>query len=387
MKKFLALLLALCLALGIVSATAEVAGTGEIHFADPDTSMLDQDILNGLPHYKFAFSYYSFTDKLGQQFRLCFEYLCKAFNIEPFFFEAGQGDEAVTNLESVLAKGDIDGVVYVGGSQALLSVCEKYKVPFISACGFPSAENEVQGMAANPYYLGGVVDADYWAGTRCLEVLYDAGCRNICFSGLTQGFVKSHDDRAKAMRDFIAAHPDMELLADSYSIGLASEDIPTFAASFGGIMDGYVSTASADAVYSALEAEMLTDGSVKYTTVDIASQTGVYFQNGVQLWTCGGQYPTVMVAFAILYNYVHDGVQMIPDKTQPLTRKYLEITSYEDYENYCKYVESDIPSYTAEEISRMMLVFNPDITYADLEKDAENYSLADVITRHEGLIK
>jgi len=35
----------------------------------------------------------------------------------------------------------------------------------------------------------------------------------------------------------------------------------------------------------------------------------------------------------------------------------------------------------------MMLVFNPDVTYADLEKDAENYSLDDVIKRHEGLIK
>ncbi len=387
MKKLLSLILALCMFLTVAAASAEVAGTGEIRFADPDTSMLDQDILNSLPHYKLAFSYYSFTDKLGQQFRLCFDYLCKAFNIEPYFFETGMGDEAVTNLESVLAKGDIDGVVYVGGSQALINVCEKYKVPFISACGFPSTENEQQGMAASDYYLGGVVDADYWAGTRCLEVLYDAGCRNICFSGLTQGFVKSHDDRAKAMRDFIAAHPDMKLLADSYTIGKAQDDIPTFAASFGGIMDGYVSTASADAVYSALESEMLADGSVKYTTVDIASQTGVYFQNDVQLWTCGGQYPTIMVAFAILYNYLHDGVQMIPDKTQPLTRKYLEITSYEDYENYCKYVESEIPPYTAEEISRMMLVFNPDVTYADLEKEAENYSLADVIARHESLMK
>ena len=35
----------------------------------------------------------------------------------------------------------------------------------------------------------------------------------------------------------------------------------------------------------------------------------------------------------------------------------------------------------------MMLVFNPDVTIADLEKDAETYSLADVIARHADLIK
>ena len=149
MKKLLSLILALCMILAVAAASAEVAGQNEVHFADPDTSALDQDILNGLPRYKIAFSYYSFTDKLGQQFRLSIEYLCKAYNVEPLFFESGMGDEAVTNLESILAAGDVNGVIYVGGSQALINVCEKYTVPFISACGFPSPETAQQGMAAS----------------------------------------------------------------------------------------------------------------------------------------------------------------------------------------------------------------------------------------------
>lgn len=388
MKKLISLLLVLCLTLGLaMSATAEVAGVSDVYYAPADTSMLDQDILSGLPHYKFAFSYYAFTDKLSQQFKLALEYLGQTFNVDFVFFESGMGDEAVTNIESILAAGDIDGVIYVGGSQALLDVCEKYQVPFISACGFPSTEVEQQGCASYSMYLGGVVDDDIWAGTRCVQALYDAGCRNFCFSGATQGLVKSHDDREKAMQAFIQEHTDMKLLAESLTMMETANDIATFAASFGGFMDGYISTAASDAAYQALESEGLTDGSIKYATVDISSQTGVYFQNGVQVWTCGGQYPTVMVAFAVLYNYVHDGVTMIEDKTQPLTRKYIEITSYEDYENYCKYIESDVPGYTAEEISRMMLVFNPDLTIADLQSDADNYSLSDVMNRHADLIK
>ena len=388
MKKIIALALTICMLMlcSITPALADVAGLSDVAYAPADTSMLDQEVLNNLPHYKFAFSYYAFTDKLSQQFKGCLEYLGAAFNVEFVFFESGMGDEAVTNIESILAAGDIDGVIYVGGSQALLDVCEKYQVPFISACGFPSTEVEQQGCASYSMYLGGVVDDDIWAGTQCVQALYDAGCRNFCFSGATQGLVKSHDDREKAMQAFIAEHTDMNLLSESLTMMETANDIATFAASFGGLMDGYISTAASDATYQALSSEGLDDGSVKYATVDISSQTGVYFQNGVQVWTCGGQYPTVMVAFAVLYNYLSDGVQMIEDKTQPLTRKYIEITSYEDYENYCKYIESDVPGYTAEEISKMMLVFNPDVTIADLQADADTYSLSDVMERHADLI-
>ena len=286
MKKILALVLSLCMLFTIAAASAEVAGTDDVHFRDPDTSMLDQEVLAGLPHYKIAFSYYSFTDKLGTQFKLGLEYLAKAFNVELLTFESGMGDESVTNIESVLAAGDIDGVIYVGGSQELLDVCKKYNVPFISACGFPSTDTEKQGCASYDVYLGGVVDDDVWAGQKCIEALYNAGCRHLGFSGLTQGLVKSHDDRADAMRAFIKEHPDMELLAENYSIGEQPADIANYAASFPN-MDSYLCTGCADSIYSTLESEGLTDGSVKFATVDISSQTGVYYQNGVQVWTCG----------------------------------------------------------------------------------------------------
>ena len=106
-----------------------------------------------------------------------------------------------------------------------------------------------------------------------------------------------------------------------------------------------------DGVYTALESEGIADGSVKIAAVDISSMTGQYFQNGVQVWTCGGQYATAMVAWAVLYNYLMDGTRIIPDPAQPLIRQYIEITSYEEYEQYVKYVEGALPSYDADEIA------------------------------------
>ena len=138
----------------------------------------------------------------------------------------------------------------------------------------------------------------------------------------------------------------------------------------------------ADGVYTALESEGIADGSIKIAAVDISSMTGQYFQNGVQVWTCGGQYATAMVAWAILYNYLMDGTRIIPDPSQPLIRQYIEITSYEEYEQYVKYVEGSLPTYDADEIADMIHYLNPDVTYADYETEAHTYSLADIIARH-----
>ena len=297
------------------------------------------------------------------------------------FFEAGSGDEAVTNLESILSKGDIDGVIQVGGTAAQVAVANKYNVPYIFACGFPSLEEEIKGCVAYDNFLGGAIDDDVWAGVHCIEALYDAGCRNITYSGLTQGYVKSHDDRYKGMYKVLEEHPDMKLLAENYSMGLFADDVATFNASFNNI-EGMGFSAMIDGVYTALESEGMANGSIKIAAVDISSMTGNYFKKGVQVWTCGGQYATAMVAWAILYNYLIDGTRIIPDPAKPLVRQYIEIKSYEDYESYVKYVEGALPTYDADEIANMIHYFNPDITYADFEKEAVTYSLPDIMARH-----
>ena len=388
MKKILALLLALTMVFTLAACGAggedDVVGSEVKDF----TGGTDSEIVNKdeLPDFKIAFSYATFTDKLGGQFRDSLQYLGDNFNVEMVFFEAGSGDDQITNMESTLAAGDIDGVITVGASPALVAVSNKYGVPHICACGYPSLEEEVTGCAAYDNFLGGVIDDDVWAGTKAIEALYDAGCRNICFSGLTQGMVKSHDDRANAMREVVASHDDLNLLADSYTMGENADDVASFHASFPQ-MDGIGFSAIGDAIYLALESEGMTDGSVKIAGVDISSQTGIYFQNGVQVWTCGGQYGTAMVAWAILYNYLIDGTVIIPDPAEPIIRQYIEITSYEDYVDYVNYVENSLPVYSVDEIAEMIHYFNEDITYQDFLDEATNYSLDDIKTRHEGMIE
>lgn len=373
MKKFFALLLTLCMVLSMVGVTA-FADVDDCNFVDPDVSMLDTA---DLPHYKIAFSYYSFADKLGTQFKEMIEYVGKAFNVEVVCFESGLGDEGITNIESVLAAGDIQGVIYVGGSQALVDVCHKYGVPFITACGFPSSETDVLGCASYEEFLGGVVDDDEWAGYEAIQALYDAGCRQISWSGLTLGLLRSHDLRSAAVPKFIEANPDMKLVAETY--GMEHAEVINQIVPGHPELDGMAFGAVTDGHYNLFEANDIADGSVKLSGIDISSMTGEYFENGVQVFTCGGQYPTVAVAFTILYNYLHDGVRIIEDTTEPITRKYIAMRNYDDFENYVEYIESEVPAYTAEELSHFMLVFNPDVTIEDYIADGNSYSLERVM--------
>ena len=389
MKKLIAAVLALVMLFGLAacgadSSESEAVGQENANFdltSGNASKVNKEELTEKFGTFKIAFSYGQFTDKLGSQFKNCLEYLASNYNVEMVFFEAGSGDEQVTNLESILSKGDVDGVIQVGGTAAQVAVANKYNVPYVFACGFPSLEEEITGCVAYDNFLGGVIDDDTWAGVRCIEALYDAGCRNITYSGLTQGFVKSHDDRYKGMYKVLEEHSDLNLLAENYSMGLWADDVASFNASFDNI-DGMGFSAMVDGVYTALESEGMADGSVKIAAVDISSMTGNYFKNGVQVWTCGGQYATAMVAWAVLYNYLTDGTRIIPDPSQPLIRQYIEITSYEDYESYVKYVEGSLPTYDADEIAEMIHYFNPDVTYADYEKEATTYSLSDIMARH-----
>ena len=378
MKKILALFLTLCL-LFMLSACGGAASNSEGgNLANYEGGEIDFN-KDDLPTFKIAFGYGQWESVLGSEFKASIEYLCEAFNCEPIFFNSGRGEEAVAAVESLLAAGDIDGIISANWDTARMVVADKYGVPVITACQAPSGQ-EAESVAAYDLYLGGVTDSEVWAGYQAMKSLYDAGCRNVTYSGLTPGYAKGHDDRTAGAMQFIAEHPDMNLLTESYTTALWDEDVPTFVASFPE-MDGMCFTALNDAVYNAMETEGIADGSVKVAGPDVSSMTGNYFQAGVQVWTCGGQYATAMIAWAILYNYLIDGTVIISDSLTPLERNYLEIGSYEEFQHYQEFVNSPQPVYSAQEIAELIHFFNPEVTINDYIALGEQYTLEDIIAR------
>jgi hypothetical protein len=135
---------------------------------------------------------------------------------------------------------------------------------------------------------------------------------------------------------------------------------------------------------------MLTNGlvgKVKLATVDVSENTKMFVDNGTIVYIAGGQYNTIMTAFAALYNYMYDGTRIIPDPGKAVYAPYLEIKTSSDYETYAKLVEGPTPVYKPEEIAAMIKGFNPSFTPDDFVKVNQSYSLEDLAKRHADLLK
>lgn len=387
MKKVVTILLALSIVFSIVACSgnqpAAESETPSTETGAAAESATESILPTDLPKYKIALVYSTFTDKLGGQMKSAMEYLAKDFNIDFVFLETGYTADTVTVIESTLQNG-IDGIIMVGASPAVLDAAQKAgNVPVVMIQSEPTTPEIAQEMATYDNYLGAICENDYEVGYNALEALYNAGARNFGIAGLTKGISKTHDDRAQAAIDFINSKSDAKLLADDYSMGLWSDALTSFAASFPE-MDGFFATGGSEGVYQVMRTEGLS-GKVKYATIDIQESTGEYFQSGDLAWIAGGQYGTTMVGFAVLYNYLADGTRIIPDTSVTLYRPFLELNSYEDYEVYLKYVDGDVPVYTVEEVAQMVHKFNPDANFEYFQNLAETYSMEDIETRHANL--
>jgi len=333
-----------------------------------------------LPRFRIAFVYGDWESVLGTQFMFAIQYLSDAFNVEPVFAAAGSGEEGVNMVESLLAAGNISGIVSAAGWDiARMEVANRYRVPVVTACQFPS-DREIGGLASYPGFLGGVTDDEVWAGYHAMKGLYDAGSRAVTWSGLTVGWSQGHDDRTAGALRFVAEHSDMRLLTESYTAGRWNEDVASFAAVFTE-MDGMAFTAIMDSVFNAMINEGIYNGSVKIAGPDVASMTGDGFRRGIQVWSCGGQYATAMISWAVLYNYLIDGTVIIQNPRQAIARNYLEITSLEEFDQYQSIIASTSPVYTVQEIANLIRRFNPNITYNDFVRLGQEYSLEDILRR------
>lgn len=361
MKKILALLLVLCMSLTACGAFAEAS-----------------------PRYRIGFVYGDLTTKLGEQFVNGLNFVAEDLNIEIVTIEAGFGEQGTATLESVAAAGTVDGIISAAGaSPAFLKAVNG--IPFV-ACGsaFPSDPEELKETASNKNFLGGVVDSDYNAGYSAAKSLYEAGCRNLCIAGLTQGLSAAHDARIKGVNDFLAEHPDYKLLADDYSRAQYAPAISAFAAAFPE-MDSLFTSSCNDAVFTTMMTEGLI-GTVKMGSVDITETTGEYFDNGTLAYVAGGQYGSVMVALALLYNHLADGTDIISNTMEPMTRDYIVINNAEQFADYLYCVDGKVPVYTGEEIKNMIHFFNGEANYDTIQAINDQYSIEDIKTRHADML-
>lgn len=391
MKKLIAVFLciALCISFAACGGTAtsssgggtagtEVDNKGNVvtNYSDDGEVHTDKE----MPHYNIMVTYYSFTDKLGSQYKSSLEYLGERLNIDFTFVEVSMGEDAMTTIEAALVNKP-DAWISNGCSVAeVKAAADAGNVPYVS-CGtvFPSAEVAAE-MATYENFLGAIGVDDYGAGYSAAEALYEDGCRNVLLCGIQKGLAGQHDQRAFGFLDGVAAHEDMNLLGEDYSMMAFAEAITSFAATYPEL-DGVFCTGLSEAIYNTFTTESLV-GSVRLGGLDVSESTGDYFENGTLSYMAAGNYVTNMLGFVAVYNYLLDGTRIIEEPTEQVVWNNINLRSAEDYDNYIIYLDSGTPAYTANEIIQMVHYYNEEMTPEAFLEAGKAYTLENVMERH-----
>lgn len=380
--KILTLLISLLLAASLMTACAaggegpSVGGTGA---ADGESASAGSE-----PSFKFGFIHTSFSDQLGIMYQKYASYAAKELGCEIMFAENGSdADLRMSSLENMIQVG-CNGIIVSTVTEPMLKACEEAGVYLIQV-GNNISDPDLAAAADNSScYIGSVLVDNYEVGYNMAAAMYEQGCRNVAILEFTPGAVTTMDDRASGIEAFLAEHPDMQV-ATTFSGGASAfaegtEQILAAYPDIDGIISVMANTSIASSIYSFGMADQ-----VKYAGVDIQEGTDELLEAGTMAYVAGGAFPNAEICVAMLYNYL-TGYEVWEDSLEDIRRPLVELQSVEDYNDYMKYMEGDLPVYSGDELKTIVGIYNPDVTWDDICALALDSSLESVKTRHAGLI-
>ncbi len=359
------------------SPAAAAEPVGNTQTTEPASNRIGGDfkLPGDLPHKKIAaIGIYSGME-LYTQWKKNMETLLEPFNVEIQFIETGTGADLESVVESICVAG-VDGIIAQNYSETGIQVAQKYGVPWVTYCTTVTPET-LKILAGYDNFLGVVAEDDIAGAQHCAQSMFDAGCRKVALVGLSRGLSDMMDYRADS---FIETFKSLggEIIAEDYSLMEFNNAIATIAASHPE-MDGMFFTMSNDGIFQALTTEGLV-GNIKVGCFDFSDSAEDFFDNGMLVFAAGGQSGTMNCAFPVLYSYMLDGTYLIPDRTIPVYRNFIEIHNSEEFANYNDYVRYS-PCYTPDELGSMVPGLNPGFTFEDYKQVNADYSIEDVMNR------
>lgn len=389
MKKILAIMLILVMVFSFgltgCSSKADSASSGAVatQSSYPDPSTMEK--------VKIGVLWYGWTDQLSLSIKKNLDYIGKEFNVEFMYTEALSPEAAISETQNMI-QSDCKGIISIFIYADMIKQCDKAGVYLAEFCNGTTDPEILQAEKDSKYFVGIVNENDEACGEATVNDLYQRGCRNIVWLSAPAGLAANHDNRVRGIETALKTHPDMNVLSSYRGMDAASA-METFAVTYKK-MDGIILTGGAggntESFYQVMTSEGLTERGVLLATFDIGEGTGDRLKSGDLAWIAGGQFATSGIAFTLVYNAI-TGNKILDDPTQVLDRNFMILQSYEDYGNYVKYVEGDMPPYTGDELKALIVSLNNGKTVDDIrtlyKQYSDNYSIADVVARHSDLVK
>lgn len=411
MKKFIALLLALVMAFGLVacgggstpapsnspSPSASQPGTEPSTQPGTDGPALSADGRYPAETVKIGFVNYDPTAEQWLKLEEYFDYLSKYYNIEIMASEALNTAEGELDFIDACAAAGCDavyGYYNVSNEQALLKCAEKGMYYFGQGANPAISGNDE--MMSNPYYLGSfyVGNADYQYGYGCIEMLVEAGCHKIV--GVSGGknfgvqlFIDRWEGAMKAIEDYKAKGYDIELVYE----------VPGFPGTDGSFESGQTTALSmegVDGIFSTLTALMWIQpmqeaGKFGQIKVAAAGETmsdaaigmfgaGFYVGTATEIIDCFGS------AIPVILNAVtgHADVVRPNGKAAMVNCGWWKVTNVEQAGFYSSIQGGDNGwAFTAEDIRPLLADYNPDVTQEDFSALYSATTMDEILARHQ----
>lgn len=365
MKKFLALILALAMALSLVACGSAPADDG--------ADVVDESL-------KIGFVNYDPTAEPWLTLERYFEYLGEHFDIEIMASEAlDSAEDELAFIDACAAAGCdvVYGYYNVSNEQALLK-CAEYGMYYFGQ-GANLAITENPEMMNNEYYLGSfyVGDADYEYGYSCIQKLVEAGCKKI--AGVSGGknfgvqmFIDRWEGAMDAIEDYKAQGVDVELV---YEVA----GFPGTDGAFEAGQTEVLSMEGVDGLYSTLTALMwikpMQDAG-KFGQIKVAAAGESMSEAAVGMFGAGfyvGTATEIADVFGVIVPLAMNAKAGTPireaDGSAPLIDAgWWSVGSAEDA-GYFSTIQGGENGWVfdAEDIASLLVKNNPDVTVADYE--------------------
>ncbi|PWJ52061.1 sugar ABC transporter substrate-binding protein [Faecalicatena contorta] len=302
-------------------------------------------------------------------------------------------EDLINNVSDLISR-DVDGIILMPASDSMLAtvnqMCTEAEVYYGTMFRTINDDSIREEVYSSEYFTGGCFEDDEICAFNIVNNMVDQGVKNLCVINIAKGDTSS-DLRDKGIEKAVE-ETGINLLNTTY--GIASQTdmtkaIESYLAAYPELDGILLAGTYADAALPTIE-KTLSDhkksGDIIVGRIDFDFTMGEYFENGSFHVAYGGQQQIdPLLSTVILVNAVI-GTPIVEGEPYNLVTNYLELTSAEEANDFLKYFLGDNAVYTADEIKeRMIKFYNKDISKETFEGIVDEFSVQNVVERHEGM--
>ena len=376
----------MCIALLV----AAMIFSGTLVFAsgqqDSESGSAEDDVV------RIGVSIWGYTDALGTKVYNFLNYAADALDCEVEFVATGfDTEETVASIENLCARG-CDGIIVCNSSDGvmpkLIKICEDnevYLAQFFRKINDPEVMKIAEG---SKYYIGTTHEDEISTGYNLGMALAEKGVKTTAIISWNHGDATAEDRYAGYTKAFTES--GIKILAEQWEIMVAEKAAnaaESFMAAYPDLDSIVVTGGSGEPLagtVSAIENRGMT-GKVQVVSTDFIPTLREDLAAGRISAMSGGHWTDPFFSFMLAYNTIVGGYDT--DGWEEILMDMVYVSSVEDYDNYDKWFNGDVPPYTTEEIQNLAYTFNKNTTVDDLKAAAAAISIEDVMARHEGMIK